>query len=39
MAGLGWKFAGSKRDDTWVNHRGMSCHPILNGLGSECSSF
>ena len=39
MAGLGWKYADTQRNDTWVNHRGMTCHPILNGLGSECSSF
>jgi hypothetical protein len=39
MAGRGWKFVKTQRDDTWVNHRGMSCHPILNGFGSECSSF
>ena len=39
MAGQGWKFVRSQRDDTWVNHRGMNCHPIFNGLGSECSSF
>jgi hypothetical protein len=39
MAGQGWKFVKSQRDDTWVNHRGMNCHPNLNGFGSECSSF
>jgi hypothetical protein len=39
MASRGWKYVTTKHDDTWVNHRGMTCHPILNGLGSECSSF
>ena len=39
MASFGWRFVQTKHDDTWVNHRGMTCHPILNGLGSECSSF
>ncbi len=39
MAGQGWKFVSTKHDDTWVNHRGMTCHPIFGGLGSECSSF
>jgi hypothetical protein len=39
MAGQGWRFSGTQHDDSWVNHRGMTCHPILNGFGSECSSF
>jgi hypothetical protein len=39
MAGQGWAYQYTTRDDTWVNHRGMTCHSILNGLGSECSSF
>ena len=39
MARQGWKFVKTQHDDTWINHRGMSCHPILNGMGSECSSF
>ena len=39
MAGQGWKFVNTKHDDTWVNHKGMTCHPILGGFGSECSSF
>ncbi len=39
MASQGWKFVTTKHDDTWVNHRGMTCHAILGGLGSECSSF
>jgi hypothetical protein len=39
MASQGWKFVTTKHDDTWVNHRGMTCHPTLGGLGSECSSF
>jgi hypothetical protein len=39
MASQGWKFVKSERNDTWINHRGMTCHPILNGFGSECSSF
>lgn len=39
MAGQGWKFVKSQHDDTWINHRGMNCHPILNGFGSECLSF
>jgi hypothetical protein len=39
MAGQGWKFVKSQHDDTWINHHGMNCHPILNGFGSECSSF
>jgi hypothetical protein len=39
MASQGWKFLRSRHDDTWINHRGMSCHPILSGFGSECSSF
>jgi hypothetical protein len=39
MASQGWKFVATKHDDTWVNHRGMTCHPILGGFGSERSSF
>lgn len=39
MASQGWKYLKGQHDDTWVNHRGMNCHPILNGFGSECSSF
>jgi hypothetical protein len=39
MASQGWKFVKSQHDDTWVNHRGMTCQPILGGFGSECSSF
>ncbi len=39
MTSQGWKFVNTKHDDTWVNHRGMTCHPILGGFGSECSSF
>ena len=39
MASQGWKFVKTQHDDTCINHRGMTCHPILNGFGSECSSF
>jgi hypothetical protein len=39
MASRGWRFVTTKHDDNWVNHRGMNCHHILNGYGSECTSF
>ena len=38
MASQGWTFVSRVRDGNWINHRGMRCQPILNGLGSECSS-
>ncbi len=34
----GWIYTNTTRDDTWVNRRGMVCHPILNFGGSECDS-
>ncbi len=41
MKGQGWTYLNTVRDNnaTWINHRGMRCQSILNGLGSECSSF
>jgi hypothetical protein len=38
MASYGWRYLSSTRDNTWTNHRGMHCQPILNGLGSECDA-
>jgi hypothetical protein len=38
MRGLGWIYTNTTRDNMWVNRRGMVCHPILNGGGSECDS-
>jgi hypothetical protein len=38
MRGLGWIYTNTTRDNSWVNHHGMACHPILNGGGSECDS-
>jgi hypothetical protein len=38
MRAQGWIYTNTTRDDTWVNRRGMVCHPILNGGGSECDS-
>ena len=38
MRGQGWIYTNTTRDDDWVNHHGMVCHPILNGFGSECDS-
>jgi hypothetical protein len=38
MRAQGWIYTNTTRDDTWVNRRGMACHPILNGGGSECDS-
>jgi hypothetical protein len=38
MRAQGWIYTDTTRDDTWVNRRGMVCHPILNGGGSECDS-
>lgn len=41
LKGQGWTYLNTMRDNnaTWINHRGMRCELILNGLGSECSSF
>jgi hypothetical protein len=33
-----WRYVTTKHDDTWMKG-GMTCHHILNGMGSECSSF
>ena len=38
MRGLGWRYVKTQHDGTWMRG-GMSCHYILNGMGSECSSF
>jgi hypothetical protein len=38
MASQGWSYVSRTRDNTWINHRGMRCQPILNGLGSECDA-
>jgi hypothetical protein len=38
MRARGWVYTNTTRDDTWVNRRGMVCHPILNFGGSECDS-
>jgi hypothetical protein len=39
MLGRGWRYSHQQRDNTYVNRRGMRCKPILNGGGTECSSF
>ena len=39
MRGEGWIYTNTTRDNSWVNHHGMACHPILNGFGSECDSI
>jgi hypothetical protein len=41
MKKQGWTYLNTVRDNnaTWINHRGMRCQSILNGFGSECSSF
>ena|SRR5580704_15999541 len=38
MRGQGWIYTNTTRDNSWVNHHGMACHPILNGGGTECDS-
>jgi hypothetical protein len=38
MRAQGWIYTNTTRDDSWVNRRGMVCHPILNFGGSECDS-
>jgi hypothetical protein len=38
MRSQGWIYTDTTRDNNWVNRRGMDCHPILNGFGSECDS-
>ena len=38
MRSQGWIYRSMTRDGNWVNRRGMDCHPILNGGGSECDS-
>jgi hypothetical protein len=38
MRSQGWIYTNTTRDSDWVNRRGMDCHPILNGFGSECDS-
>jgi hypothetical protein len=38
MRKLGWRYVTTQHDDTWMKG-GMTCHHILNGTGSECSSF
>jgi hypothetical protein len=38
MRAQGWIYTNTTRDNTWINRRGMRCHPILNGGGSECDS-
>jgi hypothetical protein len=41
MKSQGWTYLDTVHDNyaTWTNHRGMHCQSILNGFGSECSSF
>jgi hypothetical protein len=39
MLSRGWIYQRTERNDTWVNHHGLTCHSILNGFGSECSNF
>lgn len=39
MLSRGWRYTNERRDGTYVNRRGMTCKPILNGGGTECSSF
>jgi hypothetical protein len=39
MLSRGWRYSHAQRDNTYVNRRGMLCKPILNGGGTECSSF
>jgi hypothetical protein len=38
MRKLGWRYVATRHDDTWMRGS-MTCHHILNGIGSECSSF
>jgi hypothetical protein len=39
MLSRGWRYTNERHDGTYINRRGMSCKPILNGGGTECSSF
>jgi hypothetical protein len=38
MLSRGWRYSHWQSDGTYVNRRGMLCHSILNGGGTECSS-
>jgi hypothetical protein len=39
MLGRGWRYSHKQPDNSYINRRGMQCKPILNGGGTECSSF
>ena len=37
MARFGWRFRYTKRDYTWVNRHGLTCHNT--GFATVCSNF
>jgi hypothetical protein len=38
MLSRGWRYSHQHSDSSYINRRGMLCHSILNGGGTECSS-
>jgi hypothetical protein len=40
MRGRGWRYDYTNVEHTWIDpETGLTCHDILGGLGSSCSSF